>query len=201
MATASTDSKVANVPPEQPVELLGARILVDQPLAQRESTFTNLVRRHQAEIWRYLRFLGCENGQAEDLTQETFLAVLRHPPDDLGAAATRAYLRTAARNQFLTHLRRLERPQPVDLELAESVWAEAHAGDGGDAYLDALGECLQQLEGRAQTAIHMAYREGSSRAQIAAAMEMSEDGVKTLLRRTREILRECVERRVRTSSE
>jgi hypothetical protein len=28
-------------------------------------------------------------------------------------------------------------------------------------------------------------------------MEMSEDGVKTLLRRTREVLKECVERRVR----
>jgi RNA polymerase sigma-70 factor (ECF subfamily) len=131
------------------------------------------------------------------LAQETFLAVLKHPPTADDEAATRAYLRTAARNQFLTHLRRLEKPQPVDLELAESVWAETHAADGGDAYLDALGECLEQLEGRARTAIHLAYREGSSRAEIAAAMEMTEDGVKTLLRRTREVLRECVERRVR----
>ena len=35
-----------------------------------------LIREHQAGVWRYLRVLGCSRELAEDLTQETFLAVL-----------------------------------------------------------------------------------------------------------------------------
>ena len=41
-----------------------------------------LVREHQAGVWRYLRVLGCPATEAEDLTQETFLAVLTRPFHD-----------------------------------------------------------------------------------------------------------------------
>ena len=40
------------------------------------------------------------------------------------------------------------------------------------------------------------YRVESSREAIAAALDMKPDGVKTLLRRTRQVLRECVERKL-----
>ena len=33
-----------------------------------------LVREHQADVWRYLRYLGADGHDADDLTQETFLA-------------------------------------------------------------------------------------------------------------------------------
>lgn len=51
-----------------------------------------LIEAHQAGIWRYLRALGCDASQAEDLTQETFLAVLQKPFQDYNPAATAAYL-------------------------------------------------------------------------------------------------------------
>ena len=38
-----------------------------------------LIESHQAELWRYLRYLGCDAAEAEDLTQETFLAALSGP--------------------------------------------------------------------------------------------------------------------------
>ncbi len=40
--------------------------------------FAGLVRTHQVGVWRYVRFLGAEAAEADDLTQETFLA-LRAP--------------------------------------------------------------------------------------------------------------------------
>lgn len=156
----------------------------------------SLARRHQAEIWRYLRFLGCDDAQAEDVTQETFLAVLRKPPDSSDAAAVRAYLRSVARNTFLALLRRTSREAEFDLDAAEAVWAETHPRDGGDERLAALDDCLATLEGRARQAIDLAYRESRSRADIAAVLEMTEDGVKSLLRRTRDVLRQCVERKL-----
>ena len=44
-----------------------------------------LIQTYQAGIWRYLRALGCDSAQAEDITQETFLNVLQKPFQDLGA--------------------------------------------------------------------------------------------------------------------
>ena len=52
-----------------------------------------IVKEHQAGVWRYLRALGCDSQQADDFTQETFLKVLTKPFDDYNPAATAAYLR------------------------------------------------------------------------------------------------------------
>jgi len=173
------------------------------PQSQGLGDFTLLVSAHQAGIWRYLRFLGADETEADDLTQETFLAVLRQPFEDRGPPATSSYLRTVARNLFLMAVRKsgrdpaLRGPALADLDLAEEVWAK-RASDGGNAYLDALGDCLQALAGRAREAVEMQYRDERSRGEIALALEMTEDGIKTLLRRTRETLRRCVERKLET---
>jgi RNA polymerase sigma-70 factor (ECF subfamily) len=157
----------------------------------------DLVQSHQAGVWRYLRFLGCDESQADDLTQETFLSVHRKPFEPRGPEATAAYLRTVARNLFLMAVRKRNRQPPLaDLQLADEVFAAFSHEDGGQAYLEALRECLNGVSGRARACIDLQYREGRSRAAIAAELEMTEDGVKSLLRRTRALLRECVEERL-----
>ena len=60
-----------------------------------------LMEAHQAGVWRFLRVLGCDTSLADDLTQETFLAVYRAGFEDRGEKSTRAYLRVVARNAFL----------------------------------------------------------------------------------------------------
>ena len=159
-----------------------------------------LVRQHQADVWRYLRFLGCDATEAEDLTQETFLAVARAPFELRSRAETAAYLRTAARNQLLMQRRRQGRQIcTVELTAAEDVWAGTIvAGDSGE-FIEALGRCYEAVVGRAREALDRFYREGESREQLAVRFEMSADGVKTLLRRTRAVLKECIERRLRKS--
>ena len=106
-------------------------------------------------------------------------------------------MRTIARHKFLLLLRRRERQaNEVELEAAEAVWAETHTSDGGNAYLAALGECLEGLQGKAKQVVDMYYREHHGRAEIAAQLDMTADGIKSLLRRTRDALRECVETKV-----
>ena len=163
---------------------------------------TALVRTHQAGVWRYLRFLGCDESQADDLTQETFLSVFRQPFEDRGSSATAAYLRTVAKHLFLMFLRKAQR-QPTlaqqpwdDLELADQVFAQFAQTDGGNQWLEALSGCVESLDGRARQAIDLRYQADASRSAMAAALELTEDGVKTLLRRTREVLRRCVERKL-----
>lgn len=164
---------------------------------QRPLDAAALIRAHQAGVWRYLRYLGAEPALADDLTQETFLAVLRKPFTQLNPTATAAYLRLVARNLFLKTLRRARsRPEEVDLDAAEEVFAQHAGGDGGAAYLDALRQCLQALTGRVREVLERFYGHAASREQLAQTLGMSEDGIKSLMRRARQALRECIERRI-----
>lgn len=158
-----------------------------------------LVDQHQATVWRYVRFLGADAFEADDLVQETFLAVFRSDFVHDCHQQTARYLRTAARNQLLMLRRRQRRePNEVELEAAETVWATT-LGDGPvDPYLEALNDCLEHVDGRARQAVDLQYTQKQSREMIAEKLSMKPEGVKTLLRRTRDVLRDCVERKLQT---
>lgn len=156
-----------------------------------------LVRSHQAGVWRYLRYLGCPAAEADDLTQDTFLAVFRDGFEDRSAEQTAAYLRTVARNRLLAVRRSQKKAPEVDLAAAEAVWAETVGDRGMDDYLVALEDCLEVgVTPRVRRALELFYRDRLSRDKIAEQLEMAAEGVKTLLRRARSVLRECVERKL-----
>lgn len=157
----------------------------------------SLVREHQADVWRYLRYLGASANDADDLTQETFLAMSRAAFIERSPPETAAYLRTVARNQLLQARRRAGREiDTVELTVAEQVW-KANVSGGFDDYLAALNDCLEKLEGRAREVVEQFYRQARSRQEIAEQMKMKPDGVKSLLRRTRGVLRQCIEQHTR----
>lgn len=166
--------------------------------AERRADFAGLVRGHQAGVWRYLRFLGCDPDEADDLVQETFLAVLRDGFEERSPGQTAAYLRTVARNRLLMARRQQRsRPAAVDLEAAEAVWARVAGEDGMSDYLVALGECLEKaVSPRTRRALDLKYRDRAGREEIAAQLGLAVEGVKTLLRRARAALRDCVERKI-----
>ena len=123
---------------------------------------------HQAGVWRYLRALGCERSQADDLVQETFLAALQKLFEELHPAATGAYLRKVAYNLFITVQRRAGRVVIMaDLERIEHEWTELAAHDNGEELLAALKECLGELGPRAKKALEMRFAEKRSRTEIA----------------------------------
>lgn len=161
-----------------------------------------MVRVHQAEIYRYLRFLGAvERDLAEDLVQETFVAAWesRQPPDATDPERRAAWLRGIARNRFRMHCRRA-RASPVvydeaTLERAERVWTTEYLrGDDGSDYREALRRCVERLDPGARRAIELRYRDELGRAEMAGRLGLSEDGVKSLLRRIRAGLADCVRR-------
>jgi RNA polymerase sigma-70 factor (ECF subfamily) len=160
-------------------------------------SLADLVKDHQADVWRYLRFLGCDASGADDLTQETFLVVLQSSFCYRGHAEAAAYLRKVARSRYLmSQRRRRARPCAGQLEAADEVWVATLHTATGDEFLDQLDECLQRLDGRQRQVIELFYRENRSREEIATILKISPDGVKSLLRRTRALLRQCVERRI-----
>jgi RNA polymerase sigma-70 factor (ECF subfamily) len=165
-------------------------------------TFERLVAAHQAELYRYLLYLGAGPARAEDLVQDTFLQMWMQPvpPFFDDRRRRRGWLRGIARNLFLRHWEYSARqPVPLDrpaLERAESVWATT-LGDDGTAYRDALRACLEQLSRRNREILDLRYRDGKSRAEMAAALAIGEDGVKSALRRVRKRLQDCIEQRLK----
>lgn len=168
-----------------------------------------LVRAHQAEVWRYVRYLGATPELADDLVQEAFLQLLRAPFVERTPAATSAWLRTVVRNLYVKSFRRPPFAS-ADLDAIEATW-NGFVGDGdasgdgeasgasaaGDEALARLRQCLAHLDGRARSVVAWHYEERRSRADIAGRLGIGEDGVKSLLRRTRALLKACVERRAR----
>lgn len=156
-----------------------------------------LIETHQAGVWRYLRALGCEATLADDLTQETFLAVLQKPFEQYNRAATAAYLRRVAYNLFITVRRRAGKVTAVEnVEEFDTAWTEWAGDDSGEELIGTLRECLQGLTNRARMALEMRFQDQSTRQEIAAALEITEHGAKNLMQRAKQQLRECIEEKL-----
>ena len=155
-----------------------------------------LIQEHQTGVWRYLRILGCEPNEADDLTQETFLAVLRKPFEYYGKAAAASYLRKVAYHRFISARRRTGKEVVTDeLEMIDESWTEwvSSRSDGSNDVLEKLEVCLSQLSERARWALEMRFRDKLPRTDIADHLEITEHGAKNLMQRAKKKLRECIE--------
>ncbi|MCF6227365.1 MAG: sigma-70 family RNA polymerase sigma factor [Planctomycetes bacterium] len=156
-----------------------------------------MVKTHQAALLRYLRYLGCEENLAQDMAQDTFVATINADFALTNDKSTASYLRTTARNFYFMWLRK--RKNLIDLPdevLIEQTWQEHEQGDEGESYRQALRDCLQTLTARARRALNMRFAENASREQIALATRLEPEGVKTLLRRAKDKLRDCINQKV-----
>lgn len=166
-------------------------------------TLAELVEAHQAELFRYLRFIGADHATAEDLLQETFLRAFhaKAAPDLAQENVRRAWLRRIAHNLFIDHCRRHRRsPVSYDSEqadAAEEFWQRRfYDHDEGFGCIEALEQCLQTLPANQRELIDAFYARRRSREEIAASRGISADGVKVALRRLRAALAECIEQRL-----
>jgi len=170
---------------------------------QREA-LARLIRQHQADIYRYLRYLGAQPAAAEDLVQETFLATLRpsaHHPDPADTAAWSAWLRGIARNLFLAECRRSATTARIlnaqALELADASWSAGLARESAwDDHLAALRQCLETLPPRQRGILDHRYVHHTPREEMATLLGIGEDGIKSLLRRIRAALAQCIQERL-----
>jgi RNA polymerase sigma-70 factor (ECF subfamily) len=167
----------------------------DQQTLGREQ-IGRLVAVHQGDLWRYIRYLGATADEADDLVQETFLALARSGFEERSVPETAALVRTAGRRRLLMLRRKQQREiHAVELDAAETVWAKVHTTGSTDPLLDALRDCVATLDGKAKQIIDLHYTQQLSRSESAKQIGITAEGVKTLLRRTRTALRQCVERK------
>lgn len=157
---------------------------------------------HLEAVWRYLRMHGASTHEADDLTQEAFVTALRKDALQLAPPAARAFLRKTARFAWLHHLRESQR-DPELFDAVDELWDRDAEHDGGADMIDNLRNCIDKLDGRAKLAVQMSYGIGdeeaadpavADRADVASKLELTPNGLKTLLQRSRQLLRSCLER-------
>ncbi|WP_242631882.1 RNA polymerase sigma factor [Rubripirellula amarantea] len=157
---------------------------------------TALIERHSRGVWRYLRMLGCDCSTADDLTQETFLRVLRRDTFvQHSESATASYLRRTAYNLLVSDHRKHKRVRTVaEASVIDEIWDRWAGKDlAGDQAIEALKVCFSQLTDRAQLALQMRFKEEASRIEIADALGISDHGARNLMQRAKATLKECVE--------
>jgi RNA polymerase sigma-70 factor (ECF subfamily) len=159
-----------------------------------------LIDRHQAGLWRYLRALGADAALADDVVQESFLSVWNTPPSIpySNAAAWMGWLRTVARNRFIT-VKRRERKQVNlgELDAIDELYF-ALSPDGSDTWLVALELCLASphIDGRSRQILELRFRDGMTAREIGKQLNIGESNVGVTAHRAMAKLRACIVRRL-----
>ncbi len=156
----------------------------------RES-FDLLIRRWQRRLWRYARRLTGSSDAAWDITQETWIAILRQirklgDPAWFGAWAYRI-----VRNKCADHCRRAGRRRHLADGLADRQRANDGPPRGGPG--DAVAEAVRRLPPERQELLALRYGQDLNILEIAVVLGVPAGTVKSRLHHAREQLRQILE--------
>lgn len=155
---------------------------------------TELFNRHFNGLYRFFR--NKVGDDADDLVQQTFLAVVKARDRFRGDSSFRTYLFTAARSKLYNHFSR-KRPDQKDRLGVTSVidlGVSMHRMMVKSEEQRLLLEGLRALPLDLQVALELHYFEGMRGPALAEVLEIPEGTVRSRLRRGRERLRDELER-------
>jgi RNA polymerase sigma-70 factor (ECF subfamily) len=156
---------------------------------RRPGAFDEVFRRYRDRIWRFLVNLTRQTDRAEDLFQETWLAVARNAhrvseDTDLGP-----WLFTIARNKHRNGLRFLANDQRKRRGLAAVPPPAAAAALDDAAHVRRVAarvtSCFAQLPVAHKEVLLLAVQEGLATREIAAVLGVREEAVRKRLSRAR----------------
>lgn len=135
----------------------------------------------------------------DDVLQEIAIAAFRNFDSYDSERPFLPWVMGLARNQVGLYLRRRKRDRLVFSEETVASLADTFTEKSPEMArrLDALGECLKLLQGRAREICRLRYQEDIKPAGIAESLGMPPNGVSKALQRIREQLRDCILRRSR----
>lgn len=169
-----------------------ADLIARATLHDDRAAFGELVRRHQSAVRQFLRHLT--RGQAalaDDLAQETFVQAWRSLPRFRAEATFSTWLLGIAHNHWRNARRRERDHTPIE-NAPESAHAIPSAAPLADLQHD-LAHVLRQLAPDEQLALHLAYQQGLSHAEISTLLDWPLGTVKTHLARGKEKLRQLLD--------
>jgi len=149
-----------------------------------------LCARHFDDVYRF--FEHKIPGEADDLTQQTFLACIKARDQFLGRSTFRTYLFSIARNELITRLRRIPKFEHVDLEVSslDELVSSPSSELRKHEELAQMQAALRQLPVEQQLLLELHYWHDLDAAALAELLETSAGTIRVRLLRARRALRE-----------
>jgi RNA polymerase sigma-70 factor (ECF subfamily) len=144
-------------------------------------------------LWRYVARVSMDPEVADEITQESYLRLLRAAPARLGQEDRRRYLFRIATNQLNDHFRASHREQVALSD--DLVGTDGKAEVEAAALSEDLDESLQSLAPRMRELLVLAYIEGYSHRDIASITGLQEQSIRPLLYRARRALAQVLRAR------
>jgi RNA polymerase sigma-70 factor (ECF subfamily) len=176
------DAPVAALVAEDPAEDRLARARAGDA-----SAFAAIVREHQSMVYSLAYHTLRHPAVAEELAQDVFLDLYRSLARIGSAAHARAWLRRAASHRCIDRMRRLARRPEVGVEALPDVPAPAPATDV--LLAGRLGQLVAALPPQPRMVVVLRYQEDLDPSDIAVALNMPINTVKSHLRRALAVLR------------
>ncbi|MEM7519405.1 MAG: sigma-70 family RNA polymerase sigma factor [Pseudomonadota bacterium] len=154
-----------------------------------------LYHRHAPAVRRFIAQLIKDPFEVSDVLQTTMLDVWRKAGSFEGRSGGRTWVLSIARYKAIDHLRRHARVAPADpmsetLEEIDTQSAETALSAAQDAA--ALRACIAQLPDAQKTAIHLAFFQDLTYAEVAEIEGVPEGTVKTRIYHAKKLLMRCL---------
>jgi RNA polymerase sigma-70 factor, ECF subfamily len=163
--------------------------IVARVLAGKTSEFRHLVEQYHQPVFRFARNLIADEHDAEDITQEVFLAAFNHLASyNVERASLLTWLFTIARNRCVNYLKRT-RPVIGGEAIANSQPAGNSDDSARKEFRSRLDEALDALPIEQKTAFLLAEIEGLSYVDIAYIEQTTLGTVKSRIHRAKQRLR------------
>lgn len=177
--------------------------IVARVLAGDTAAFELLMRRHNARVFRATRAVLRNDDEAEDAMQAAYVSAYTHLRDFSGRAAFSTWLTRIAVHEAFARLRKAKRTESLDdeieeVEMSEGRSPEEAASDGEMRSL--LEEAVDSLPLGFRTVFVMRAVEEMSAVDVAEALGIPEETVRTRLHRARGLLRDRLAKKLEDSA-
>jgi RNA polymerase sigma-70 factor (ECF subfamily) len=162
----------------------------------RSGEFETVLRETQSVIRAYIAGMGVPLDTVDDLAQEVYLEFYKGLDRRPGDVEPVRWLKGIAKNLCLNHFRRSKRKAEQHLEAVAVLLERLPCPLEEAREPDALDGCLEKLPERSREMILLRYEEGMESAAIGRKLGLSAEAVRITLLRIRNVLRECLGRRL-----
>ncbi len=184
------------------------QLLVDRCRRGDRESFAQLMRLHEKQIYNFTyRMLGNE-GEAEDLTQDIFIAAFRGIRSFRGEAKFSTWLYRIALNQARNRIKYLSRRKFFARQARRADYGAKMVSESPEGLADSaptpeqwtimkdlaaqVQECLNQIPHQARQILILRDVQGFSYDELSEMLSLKPGTVKSRLHRARVALRECL---------
>ena len=169
--------------------------VVERVLAGETALFEILMRRHNQRIYRIVRGILDDDGEAEDVMQDAYVRAYQHLGQFEGRSTFVTWLTRIAMHEAFARSGRLRRQTSLDADEAFADMTTLASNDNPEknaAYGElhrVLETAILSLPPKYRTVMMVRDVEELSTAEAASALEISEEAVKVRLHRARALVR------------